>query len=109
MAFLDPFAYWGGGIAPSAMAFVPQVGFEKKPHHDFGIFFSREHAATYKDWDLDFAIEIDIHPHHKYNAGMDKFRDSLVKYSVLRLHPSRDEPLKWFRKVMSLFSRSYGD
>jgi ssDNA-binding Zn-finger/Zn-ribbon topoisomerase 1 len=109
MAFLEPFVYWGGGIAPSAMAFVPQVGFGEKLHHDFGVFFSGDHAATSKDWDLDFAVEIDIHPHHEYNAGMDKFRDSLVKYPVLRLHPSRDEPLKWFRKAMSLFSRNYED
>ena len=49
IAFLDIFAYWGGGNAPSAMAFVPQLGFGEKLHHDFGVFFSGNHAAGRKD------------------------------------------------------------
>ena len=107
IGFLEPFDYWGGGIAPSAMAFVPQVGFGQKLHHDFGIFFSGDHSASSTDWYLDYAVEIDIHPHHQIDPGMDKFRDSLVNYPVLRLNPSTDEPLKWFRKVMSLFANLY--
>jgi hypothetical protein len=43
-------------------------------------------------------VEIDYHPSHEWNPGVDKFRDSLVKYKVLRIQPE-DEPLKWFLKA----------
>jgi ssDNA-binding Zn-finger/Zn-ribbon topoisomerase 1 len=42
IGFLKPYAYWNGGYEPSAMAFVPQVKFANKKHHDFGVFFSSE-------------------------------------------------------------------
>jgi ssDNA-binding Zn-finger/Zn-ribbon topoisomerase 1 len=35
--FDEPYVYWGGGTMPSAMAFVPQLEFAGKYHHDFGI------------------------------------------------------------------------
>lgn len=109
IGFLDPYTYWGGGIEPSAMAFVPQLVFAQKSHHDFGVFFSGERYPKPSDWDFELAIEVDIYYTHQIFPGYDMNRDLLVNYPVFRLHPSIEgcEPLKWFRKVMSHWANKF--
>jgi ssDNA-binding Zn-finger/Zn-ribbon topoisomerase 1 len=102
--FDEPFQYWGGGTAPSAMAFVPQLEFAKTYHHDFGIFFADDHSASKMDWYLGLAVEVDFHPDHVLFPATDKRRDQLVTYPVMRLRPKIDEPLTWFRKVKNFWS-----
>lgn len=105
--FIEPFAYWGDSFAPSAMAFVPQLEFSDSFHHDFGIFYADDHAVTETSWNLELAVEIDYHPAHEYQSGKDKYRDSLVKYPVLRFKPETDSHLNWFVKVKNLYSEKW--
>ncbi len=102
--FGEPFFYWGGGVAPSAMAFVPQLEFSNDKHHDFGIFYADDHAVSEEGWYLGMAVEIDYHPSHEYQSYKDRYRDSLVNYRVLRLKPEKDGHLNWFTYVKSLYS-----
>jgi ssDNA-binding Zn-finger/Zn-ribbon topoisomerase 1 len=87
-----------GGACPTSLAIIPQVTFGKNFHHDFGIFFSKEKFPTQDEWKFGLAVEIDYHPKHEWSPETDRFRDSLVKYKVLRLKQG-DNPQKWFRKV----------
>ena len=96
--FGEPYQFWGGGTAPSAMAFVSQLEFAGRFHHDFGIFFAGDHAATRIDWWLGLAVEVDFHPSHDLFPTTDLYRDSLVQYYILRLKPE-DDPLTWFSTV----------
>jgi hypothetical protein len=105
--FQDPFAFWGGGDAPSAMAFVPQLVFAKRYHHDFGIFFAPTHSPLKHEWSLCMAIEIDVHPSHQYYPSTDKKRDSIVNYKVLRLKPENQGYLNWFSKVKPYWHEFY--
>lgn len=105
--FGEPFTYWGGGFAPSAMAFVPQLEFSNSFHHDFGIFYADDHAVSETGWYLEMAVEIDYHPAHEYLSYKDKYRDSLVKYRVLRLKPEKDGHLNWFAKVKYYYSNKW--
>jgi hypothetical protein len=107
--FDEPYQYWGGGTAPSAMAFIPQLEFAKKYRHDFGIFFASDHAASKSDWWLELAVEIDFHPDHFLFPTNDKNRDSLVNYQILRLQPKIDEPTNWFSKVRSIWNAKNQD
>jgi len=107
--FDDPYRYWGGGTAPSAMAFVPQLEFAGSRHHDFGIFFADTHSPAKNDWYFEMAVEVDFHPEHVFNPGKDKYRDSLVKHHVLRLRPEADDPLTWFKKVQAYWDKKVGD
>ena len=94
------YQYWNmsGYYSPTSLAIVPQLGFGNKLHHDFGIFFSNEKYPKENDWVFELAVEIDYHPSHEWNPGIDKFRDSLVKYKILRIL-RETEPIKWFSKV----------
>jgi ssDNA-binding Zn-finger/Zn-ribbon topoisomerase 1 len=109
IGFYKPYSYWNGGVEPSAMAFVPQLVFAQNFHHDFGVFFSGERDPKPTEWDFELAVEVDVFYTHQLFPGRDMNRDLLVNYPVLRLHPSIEgsEPLKWFRKVMSHWSRKY--
>jgi ssDNA-binding Zn-finger/Zn-ribbon topoisomerase 1 len=92
-----------GGYSPTSLAVVSQVGFGNNYHHDFGIFFSDEKFPNKDDWWLGLAVEIDYHPKHKLEPNIDKYRDSLVKYKVLRLKEG-NEPQNWFRHVEFTFN-----
>lgn len=92
-----------GGYSPTSLAIVSQVEFGNNYHHDFGIFFSDDKHPTENDWWLGLAVEIDYHPRHQWNPDIDKFRDSLVKYKVLRLKEG-NEPQNWFRHVEFTFN-----
>jgi hypothetical protein len=61
------------------------------------------------DWCFELAVEVDIHPLHQIYPGFDMNRDLLVTYPVLRLHPSIDQPLKWFTRVMSHWASKFPD
>lgn len=87
-----------GGSSPTSLAIVSQVEFAIKFHHDFGIFFSSEKYPTENDWWFGLAVEIDFHPKHEWQPNIDKYRDGLVKYRVLRLKKG-DDPKVWFRNV----------
>jgi ssDNA-binding Zn-finger/Zn-ribbon topoisomerase 1 len=106
VGFLQPYSYWSGS-APSAMAFVPQLGFAQYYHHDFGVFFSAERFPKPSDWDFELAVEVDIYPSHQISPDNDKNRDRLVKYPVLRLHPDTNGPLKWFEKIMTHWANKF--
>ncbi len=109
IGFWQPYSYWGGGIEPSAMAFVPQLVFAQNLHHDFGVFFSGERDPKPTDWGFELAVEVDIFYTHQIFPGRDMNRDLLVNYPVLRLHPNTEgcEPLKWFRKVMRHWANKF--
>ena len=67
IGFAEPWDAWGGS-GPSALAFVPQFKFGERLHHDFGVFYSHEHAAVWEDsykqsWQFQFAVEVDVHPY----------------------------------------------
>lgn len=109
IGFSQPYCYWGGGGEPSAMAFVPQLGFAQHYHHDFGVFFSAERFPKPSDWYFELAVEVDIYPTHRIFPGYDKNRDVLVTYPVLRLHPDTDGPLKWFEKIMIHWVSKFND
>ena len=109
IGFLEPYSYWGGGYEPSAMAFVPQLVFAQNKHHDFGVFFSSKRYPEPSNWSLDLAVEVDIFYTHQIFPGRDLNRDLLVTYPVLRLNPITDEPLKWFRKVMTHWASKFID
>lgn len=96
--FNEPYLFWGGGIAPSAMAIVPQLEFAGKCHHDFGIFFADTHSPSKNDWYFEIAVEIDYHPKHFFSTS-DWGRDSLVNYPVLRFQPEENGYLTWFSRV----------
>jgi hypothetical protein len=100
--FDELFQYWSSP-APSAMAIVPQLKFAAKYHHDFGIFFADDHGAEQTGWKLGLAVEVDVHPDHVFFPNTDHYRDSLVKYPVLRLTPDVDKPMTWFGKVESFW------
>lgn len=100
--FDEPYQYWCSP-APSAMAFVPQLKFANKLHHDFGIFFADDHGVDQTGWKLGLAVEIDVHPDHVFFPGKDYYRDSLVTYPVIRLTPDGDKPMTWFNKVESFW------
>lgn len=87
-----------GGYSPTSLAIVPQVMFGKNFHHDFGIFFSQEKFPKEDEWEFGLAVEIDYHPKHEWQPGVDKYRDGIVKYRVLRLKKG-DDPKVWFRNV----------
>ena len=103
LAFFEPFQYWGGGWEPSAMAFVSQLPFGKKLHHDIGIFFGDSHDHSIANWELGLAVEIDIHPSHEFDPGLDMFRDRLVNYRVLRIRPEKYTALNWFTEIISYY------
>ena len=88
----------GGEYSPTSLAIVPQIKFGTKLHHDFGIFTSGEKKPHTDEWSFELAVEIDYHPSHEWNPGVDKFRDSLVNYKVIRIM-QQDDPLLWFSKV----------
>ena len=100
LVFYDPFRYWDGAVIPSAIAFVPQLCFAHKLHHDFGVFFSLERFGRGEKWHLHIAVEVDAHPAHWFDPGPDAFRDSLSPYKVLRLVPDTHDPLTWFKHVL---------
>jgi ssDNA-binding Zn-finger/Zn-ribbon topoisomerase 1 len=102
IGFFEPFQYWDG-TAPTALAFVPQLPFGEKSHHDFGIFYSSEQLPEPKDWEFELAVEVDIHPSHVQYRSRDHYRDKLVSYTVLRLH-SEDKPITWFKKVQKILA-----
>lgn len=92
-----------GGSSPTSLAIVPQVEFGEKYHHDFGIFFSDEKYPTEDNWWLGLGVEVDFHPKHELIPCIDKYRDSLVNYKVLRLKEA-DEPKNWFTHVEHIYN-----
>jgi ssDNA-binding Zn-finger/Zn-ribbon topoisomerase 1 len=100
------FEHWKmGGYSPTSLAIAPQIRFGNKLHHDFGIFCSSEKYPKENDLYLECGIEIDYHPSHEWNPDADKFRDSLVKYKVLRIKPE-ESPLTWFRLFESIYNQN---
>ncbi len=98
-----------GGYSPTSLAIASQVEFGNNYHHDFGIFFSDKKYPTENDWWLGLAVEIDYHPRHELKPNIDKYRDSLVKYKVLRLKKGDEHPQNWFRNVEFTFNNYVED
>lgn len=92
--------------SPTSLAIVPQVKFGEKLHHDFGIFTSDEKLPKSNEWHFGIAVEIDYHPSHEWNPGIDNFRDTIVSYKVLRIL-REDSPLIWFKKVKNAISKTF--
>lgn len=89
----------GEDCGPQSILFVPQVEFGPKFHHDFGIFYGDKYGSTEK-WVLKYGVEVDGYVIHKKRREKDKYRDSIVKYPVIRVLEEIHNPLKWFRLVM---------
>jgi len=93
------FSYYDNG--PSSLAIIPQFKFGEFYHHDFCVLGS---DCKYGDddnmWRILAAVEIDIHPSHWINPGKDKFRDSLVKYRVIRVTEDSN-PKNWIGSAIN--------
>lgn len=103
IAFQEMWPLWideiGDDCGPQSILFVPQIEFGDNYHHDFGIFYGDKYCQTDK-WQLRYAVEIDGYVIHKKRREIDKYRDSLVDYQVVRLLEEIHNPLKWFRSIM---------
>ena len=97
-----------GGYSPTSLAIVSQAEFGTNYHHDFGIFLSGKNYPTENDWWLELAAEVDYHPDHELKPNKNKYRDSIVKYKVLRLKKGND-PKNWFRSVESIINSNVED
>ena len=89
----------GEDCGPQSILFVPQLKFGPGYHQDFGIFYGDKYGSS-ESWVLQYGVEIDGYAIHKKRREKDKYRDSLVKYPVIRLLEEIHNPLKWFRLVM---------
>jgi hypothetical protein len=103
IAFHEMWPLWidevGDDCGPLSILFVPQVEFGDNYHHDFGIFYGDKNGSSDK-WKLRYGVEIDGYKFHKKRRKIDKYRDSLTDYPVIRLLEELHNPIKWFRLVM---------